>query len=49
MATKNIRVRAVRREEVDIDKLVSALLLLIRELEADDQTTDDDAPKEPAA
>ena len=33
MAKRNIRIRAVRREEVDIDKLVSGLLLLLRELE----------------
>ncbi len=47
MPTKNVRVRAVRRDEVDIDKLVSALLLLISERETTDPVADDAG--EPAA
>ncbi len=34
MAKHHITVKAVRREPVDLDKLVSALLLLIAELDA---------------
>lgn len=34
MAKRNIRVTAVRREQVDIEKLVSGLLLLVQELAA---------------
>lgn len=49
MPRKDIRVAAVRREAVDIDKLVSALLLLLRELDAADQVANEANAKEPAA
>jgi hypothetical protein len=46
MAKRNVRIRAVRREKVDIDKLVSGLLLLLEELAADSQHGEqDDAPQ----
>jgi hypothetical protein len=35
VAKRNVRIRAVRREKVDIDMLVSGLLLLLEELAAD--------------
>ena len=35
VAKRNVRIRAVRREKVDIDILVSGLLLLLAELAAD--------------
>ena len=35
MAKRNVRIRAVRREKIDIDMLVSGLLLLLEELAAD--------------
>ena len=38
MAKRNVRIRAVRRDQVDIDKLVSGLLLLLEELAADTET-----------
>ena len=41
MAKRNVRIRAVRREEVDIDKLVSGLLLLLEELAADTENASD--------
>lgn len=48
MTKHNIRVVAVRREHVDIAKLVSGLLLLIQELEASG-ALDEAKTKEPAA
>lgn len=41
MAKRNVRIRAVRRDQVDIDKLVSGLLLLLEELAADTETNGD--------
>lgn len=40
---KNVRVRAVRRESVDIDKLVSGLMLLIEELTPQPTTEEENA------
>jgi len=34
VAKRNVRIRAVRREKVDVDMLVSGLLLLLEELAA---------------
>lgn len=39
VARRNVRIRAIRREKVDVDMLVSGLLLLLEELAAD--TNDD--------
>lgn len=50
MARKNIRVQAVRRPEVDLDKLASALLLLIHELDASSNAKPEgSSEREPAA
>lgn len=44
MAKRNVRVTAVPRSEVDIDKLVSGLLLLLEELAAAEKA---DRPGDP--
>lgn len=49
MAKRNIRIRAVRREDVHVDKLVSGLLLLIRELEETGGLPAVDESQDPAA
>jgi hypothetical protein len=46
MAKREIRVTPVRREQIDIEKLVSGLLLLVQELAAQG---DADAGAEPPA
>jgi hypothetical protein len=43
MAKRRVRVTAVQREQVDIDMLVSGLLLLLEEL-ADESTHDGTSP-----
>ena len=43
MAKRRIRITAVQRERVDIDMLVSGLLLLLEEL-ADESTRDGTSP-----
>lgn len=47
VAKRNVRIRAVRREKVDIDMLVSGLLLLLEELAADTNEPGDGNPAEP--
>ncbi len=47
MAKRNVRIRAVRREKVDIDMLVSGLLLLLEELAADTNEPGGGAAAEP--
>lgn len=47
MAKRHVRIRAVRRDQVDIDKLVSGLLLLLEELAADTETNGEGDTAEP--
>ncbi len=47
MAPKYIRVKIVRREHAEIDKLASALLLLIREREASGSADESAIANEP--
>lgn len=49
MTKRILRIQAVRRQEVDVDKYVSALLLLIRELEADGGLPQEPENRDPAA
>lgn len=50
MPERKIRVRAVRRAEVDIDKFVAGLLQLLRErAESDERTAGDGDAEESAA
>lgn len=47
VAKRNVRIRAVRRKKVDIDMLVSGLLLLLEELAADTNQHRDGGTAEP--
>lgn len=45
MAKRNVRIKAVRRDQVDVDKLVSGLMLLLEELAATGEPpSDENAP-----
>lgn len=49
MAERKIRLRPVRRQEVDIDKLVAGLLALMQEEAERGRETDQGSGEEPAA